>query len=257
MSAEVQVDSFTAFAKRVTPRLKAALVAAVGVDRAPDAAAEALAYGWEHWDDLRAMDIPAGYLYRVAAPSSGARQQIAVTRDGTVWGAWFNPTFSYLPAGLARYHADTGIWEPVRPLGGDLDLPAMLAPTPSGNLWVLVADVPEWPLTSPRDRVIWTGPSTWALAYLDVTTGDWSIYDVPEGYPGDMVADDEAVWFERRSLDFGESTLVRFDHQTWMTYSHPPFDNLGVADDGTLWVSNRTTAGLQRLVVGAEGGASQ
>jgi RNA polymerase sigma-70 factor (ECF subfamily) len=65
MRSEAQVDSFESFAERVTPRLKAALVAAVGVDRAPDAAAEALAYAWEHWDDLQAMDNPAGYLYRV------------------------------------------------------------------------------------------------------------------------------------------------------------------------------------------------
>ncbi|MEQ9163039.1 MAG: sigma factor-like helix-turn-helix DNA-binding protein, partial [Ilumatobacter fluminis] len=30
-----------------------------------DAAAEALAYGWEHWDELSSMLNPAGYLYRV------------------------------------------------------------------------------------------------------------------------------------------------------------------------------------------------
>jgi RNA polymerase sigma-70 factor (ECF subfamily) len=30
-----------------------------------DAAADALAYAWEHWDRLEAMDNPVGYVYRV------------------------------------------------------------------------------------------------------------------------------------------------------------------------------------------------
>ena len=30
-----------------------------------EAAAEALAYGWEHWQTIRSMDNPTGYLYRV------------------------------------------------------------------------------------------------------------------------------------------------------------------------------------------------
>lgn len=46
-------------------RLRAALVGAYGVDVGPDATAEALAYGFEHWDRVGAMDNPAGYLYRV------------------------------------------------------------------------------------------------------------------------------------------------------------------------------------------------
>jgi len=46
-------------------RLRAALVAAYGVNVGTHAAAEALAYGFEHWDDVAAMGNPAGYLYRV------------------------------------------------------------------------------------------------------------------------------------------------------------------------------------------------
>lgn len=65
MSQQVEVESFVEFVERVSPRLKAALVASVGIDRAPDAAAEALAYGWEHWERVRTMENPAGYLYRV------------------------------------------------------------------------------------------------------------------------------------------------------------------------------------------------
>lgn len=65
MVGEVQAGSFAAFAGEVTPRLKAALVAAVGVERAADAAGEALAYAWEHWEQVGTMENPAGYLYRV------------------------------------------------------------------------------------------------------------------------------------------------------------------------------------------------
>lgn len=66
MSQQVEVESFEEFAERVSPRLKAALVAAVGIDRAPDAAAEALEYVWENWDRVSNMENPAGYLYRIA-----------------------------------------------------------------------------------------------------------------------------------------------------------------------------------------------
>ncbi len=74
MSQQVGVESFVDFAERISPRLKAALVAAVGIDRAPDAAAEALEYGWEHWDRVRSMENPAGYLYRIGV-SRGRRRR--------------------------------------------------------------------------------------------------------------------------------------------------------------------------------------
>jgi DNA-directed RNA polymerase specialized sigma24 family protein len=60
-----QTASFTEFVKQVEPRLRHALVAAVGVENGVEGTAEALAYGWEHWDQLRVMTNPAGYLYRV------------------------------------------------------------------------------------------------------------------------------------------------------------------------------------------------
>lgn len=72
MVGEVRTGSFAAFAGEVTPRLKAALVAGVGVERAADAAGEALAYAWEHWEQVRTMENPAGYLYRVGV-SRGRR----------------------------------------------------------------------------------------------------------------------------------------------------------------------------------------
>lgn len=57
--------TFEEFVRRDGVRLRAGLVAAYGPDVGADAAAEALAYGFEHWDRVGGMDNPAGYLYRV------------------------------------------------------------------------------------------------------------------------------------------------------------------------------------------------
>lgn len=59
------VVTFEEFATTIGARLRAGLVAAYGPDRGVDAAAEALAYGWEHWARISTMANPAGYLYRV------------------------------------------------------------------------------------------------------------------------------------------------------------------------------------------------
>jgi DNA-directed RNA polymerase specialized sigma24 family protein len=61
-----KTESFTSFWRDVEPRLRHALIPSMGVDAAADATAEALAYGWEHWDRLQHMENPEGYLYRVA-----------------------------------------------------------------------------------------------------------------------------------------------------------------------------------------------
>lgn len=63
--AAVLQETFTSFVREVEPRLRAALIAHFGPDRGREATAEALAYGWEHWDRIRTLDNPAGYLYRV------------------------------------------------------------------------------------------------------------------------------------------------------------------------------------------------
>ncbi len=65
MARDARVESFTSFVRDAEPKLRRALVAAVGAERGREATAEALAYGWEHWDRVGAMDNPAGYLYRV------------------------------------------------------------------------------------------------------------------------------------------------------------------------------------------------
>lgn len=62
---QTEADSFTEFARTVEPGLRRALTAGFGSEIGREAAAEALAYGWEHWPRLRGMDNPSGYLFRV------------------------------------------------------------------------------------------------------------------------------------------------------------------------------------------------
>jgi RNA polymerase sigma factor (sigma-70 family) len=63
---------FEAFVRSTEPALRRALVAAYGHDDGREAAAEALAYAWEHWDRVSAMHNAPGYLFLVAR-SSAAR----------------------------------------------------------------------------------------------------------------------------------------------------------------------------------------
>ena len=63
---------FEAFVLAAEPALRRALVAAYGYEDGREAAAEALAYAWEHWTQVRQMPNAAGYLFRVAQ-SSAAR----------------------------------------------------------------------------------------------------------------------------------------------------------------------------------------
>jgi RNA polymerase sigma-70 factor (ECF subfamily) len=55
--------TFERFVCTTEPRLREALSATLGTDAGRDATAEALAYAWEHWDRVGAMENPAGYLY--------------------------------------------------------------------------------------------------------------------------------------------------------------------------------------------------
>jgi RNA polymerase sigma factor (sigma-70 family) len=58
-------DEFARFFADTEPSLRRALVARYGSDRGREATAEALAYAWEHWPRVQAMERPIGYLYRV------------------------------------------------------------------------------------------------------------------------------------------------------------------------------------------------
>ena len=58
-------SDFEQFARDVEPRLRRALVAGFGAVAGREAAADALAWAWQHWDRVREIESPVGYLYRV------------------------------------------------------------------------------------------------------------------------------------------------------------------------------------------------
>ena len=65
--------AFSAFVAGAEPRLRRALTLLRGVDAGRDAAAEAMAWAWEHWSEVEAMANPVGYLYRVGQSRSRFR----------------------------------------------------------------------------------------------------------------------------------------------------------------------------------------
>jgi DNA-directed RNA polymerase specialized sigma24 family protein len=76
-------DRFAVLCADVEPRLRRALVAVHGPDVGSDAAAEAMAWAWEHLDRMGTMTNPAGYLWRVG---STAARRLRRRSDGLV--AW-------------------------------------------------------------------------------------------------------------------------------------------------------------------------
>lgn len=104
MSVEATEDAFTRFATEVAPRLNQALICVAG-DAGRDAASEALIYGWQHWERVRRMENPAGYLYRVGL-SRARRNRIRRERpifpeppDGEL--PWVEPKLPGALAGLS------------------------------------------------------------------------------------------------------------------------------------------------------------
>ncbi len=65
---------FEAFFRDAEPRLRRAFVGTHGTDRAADATAEALAWGWEHWPRVTEMENPVGYLFRVGQSKTRPRR---------------------------------------------------------------------------------------------------------------------------------------------------------------------------------------
>ena len=58
--------AFDDFVRENQERLWQAIVPLAGPDATSDAVADALAYAWQHWDRVSAMDNPSGYLYTMA-----------------------------------------------------------------------------------------------------------------------------------------------------------------------------------------------
>ena len=64
------MDSYENFLATDGSRLRRLLVAHYGVDVGVEATSDALAWAWEHWDDLAPLTNRVGYLYRVAQSTS-------------------------------------------------------------------------------------------------------------------------------------------------------------------------------------------
>ena len=62
--------AFSEFIQENQARIRAGLIAAYGPEIGAEAAADAVAYGWENWDRLSAMANPSGHLFRVGQTSA-------------------------------------------------------------------------------------------------------------------------------------------------------------------------------------------
>lgn len=92
---------FDAFYRRAEPQVRRALVAAFGVTVGREAAALAMAYGFEHWSRVRRYDSPVGYLYQVGRNSTRLRRRPLHLVDAA-------------PVDDARFDPD--LWDAVRRL---------------------------------------------------------------------------------------------------------------------------------------------
>lgn len=67
-------ETFESFVVALEPGLRRALAGHLPRERVADAIAEAFAFAWQHWPRVRAMEHPAGYLFRVAQSRTRARK---------------------------------------------------------------------------------------------------------------------------------------------------------------------------------------
>ncbi len=74
--------AFDEFVRADGQRLRKVMTSQYGVDIGCESTDFALAWAWEHWDRLRGMSNPAGYLYRVA--QTQARRAISRRRPVTL-----------------------------------------------------------------------------------------------------------------------------------------------------------------------------
>jgi RNA polymerase sigma-70 factor (ECF subfamily) len=94
---------FDEFVVGAEPSLRRALMASFGPTVSWDATVDSMSWAWEHWDRLRRMSNPIGYLYRVGQTAARryrpARPSDLLAGSGVVEPTGFSPEL--LPA-LAR-----------------------------------------------------------------------------------------------------------------------------------------------------------
>jgi DNA-directed RNA polymerase specialized sigma24 family protein len=83
-ASAVEFGDFVADAE---PRLARAFGAAYGIERGQEALAEAVAYAWEHFEELAIMDNAVGYLFRVGQSRTRPRKRPVVYPAAAFGGA--------------------------------------------------------------------------------------------------------------------------------------------------------------------------
>ena len=98
------LDGFEEFFENAEPRLRHAFTGLYGPDVGVDAAAEALAWAVEHWEKVRGLDYPLGYLYRVGQTRSRRlrRRAWCAPEDGANRLPEFEPALAPALAALAE-----------------------------------------------------------------------------------------------------------------------------------------------------------
>jgi len=102
VGSAVEGEAFESFFAVAEPRLRRALVAAYGFDRGREAAAEALAWAWEHWPDLQSKENPVGYIYRIGERRTRRRGIPTTYVPNEVHEPWFEPALAAALDSLTR-----------------------------------------------------------------------------------------------------------------------------------------------------------
>jgi DNA-directed RNA polymerase specialized sigma24 family protein len=102
VAEQLAAHDFETFVKEVGPRLQQCLTAMFGSLVGTEAAADALSYGWEHWDRVSEMENPGGYLFAVAkgrVRRERGRRLVLLDRVDAQRSPWVEPG---LPGALER-----------------------------------------------------------------------------------------------------------------------------------------------------------
>jgi DNA-directed RNA polymerase specialized sigma24 family protein len=93
---EPNEQEFRTFVQRMEPRLHRALVAQYGWDLGREATAAALGYAWERWSQVRVLDNPIGYLFRVGQSGTRSRKAPEIFERPYHPEHWYEPTLARL-----------------------------------------------------------------------------------------------------------------------------------------------------------------
>ncbi len=85
--ATLRADT-AALLEQVGPLVRRALLARYGAEAGGEAAAEAIAWGWEHGELLQQIANPAGYLYRVGQSAAKRGRRRATRASFPVEPVW-------------------------------------------------------------------------------------------------------------------------------------------------------------------------